>query len=78
LVPANLEGAAAGLGQRPLNRPSISIDQRTNSVIVRGTPEQIAAVEAVVEQLDQPVKMVEIEVIIATAQIGVATALAPA
>jgi type III secretion protein C len=75
LVAANQEGAAAGFAQRPLNRPSISIDQRTNSVIVRGTPEQIAAVEAVVEQLDQPVKMVEIEVIIATAQIGVSSEL---
>jgi type III secretion protein C len=75
LTVVNQENAAAGIAQHPLNRPSISIDQRTNSVIVRGTPEQIAAVEAVVEQLDQPVKMVEIEVIIATAQIGVASEL---
>ena len=58
-----------------MNKPTISIDQRTNSVVVRGTPAAIAAVEEVVRQLDQPVKMVEIEVVIATAQVGVAEEL---
>jgi len=56
-------------------RPQISIDPRTNSVIVRGTPSAIAAVEHVVQELDQPLKMIEIEVIIATAQVGVAEEL---
>ncbi|WP_439816522.1 type II secretion system protein GspD [Zavarzinia sp. CC-PAN008] len=60
---------------RSLGRPTISIDQRTNSVIVRGTPQAIAAVEAVIRELDQPVKMIEIEVVIATAQIGVSEQL---
>lgn len=56
-------------------RPQVSIDQRTNSVIVRGTPDATQAVEDVVIQLDQPLKMIEIEVIIATAQVGVAEEL---
>lgn len=56
-------------------RPQVSIDPRTNSVIVRGTSEAIRAVEDVVAKLDQPLKMIEIEVIIATAQVGVAEEL---
>lgn len=58
-----------------MSRPTISADQRTNSVIVRGSPAAIAAVEAAIEQLDQPVKMVQIEVVIATAQVGVSQEL---
>lgn len=54
-----------------VNKPTISIDQRSNSVIVRGTPEAIAEVEKAVRQLDRPLEMVEIEVVIATAQAGV-------
>ena len=54
-----------------IGRPNISIDQRTNSVIVRGSPSAIAAVGDVLQQIDQPVKMVEIEVIIATAELGI-------
>lgn len=56
-------------------RPQVSIDPRTNSVIVRGTPDAIQAVEEVIAKLDQPLKMIEIEVIIATAQVGVAEEL---
>jgi len=56
-------------------RPQVSIDQRTNSVIVRGTPKAIRAVETVVLELDQPLQMIEIEVIIATAEVGVAEEL---
>ena len=54
-----------------IGRPNISIDQRTNSVIVRGSPAAVAAVADVLQQIDQPVKMVEIEVIIATAELDV-------
>ncbi len=58
-----------------ISRPVVSVDQRTNSVIVRGTDTGIIAVEKVVLQLDQPLRMVEIEVIIATAEVGVAEEL---
>lgn len=84
-----LQGAAGGPGMRPepepmdmgrgappsIGRPNISIDQRTNSVIVRGSPAAIEAVAEVLRQIDKPVKMVEIEVIIATAQVGVVNQL---
>ncbi|MBV9785694.1 MAG: type II secretion system protein GspD [Acidisphaera sp.] len=66
--------AAPGLAQA-IGRPNISIDQRTNSVIVRGSPAAIDTVAEVLRQIDQPVKMVEIEVIIATAEIGVVNQL---
>ncbi|MBF0561426.1 MAG: type II secretion system protein GspD [Alphaproteobacteria bacterium] len=45
-------------------RPMVSTDARTNSVLVRGTPEAIRKVEAIVKQLDQAVPMIEIEVMI--------------
>lgn len=80
---ATLSGLAGALeGDDPMarsvqamSRPTLSADQRTNSVIVRGSPAAIAAVEAAIEQLDQPVKMVQIEVVIATAQVGVSQEL---
>lgn len=54
-----------------IGRLAISVDQRTNSVVVRGSPAAIQAVEEVIRQIDQPVKMVQIEVVIATAELGV-------
>ncbi len=69
--PPAAAAAGPGAGAAAIGKPSISIDQRTNSVIVRGSPAAIAAVADVLQQLDQPVKMVEIEVIIATAELGV-------
>jgi type II secretory pathway component GspD/PulD (secretin) len=58
-------------GMAAIGRPAISVDQRTNSVVVRGSPAAIAAVEEVIRHIDQPVKMVQIEVVIATAELGV-------
>ncbi len=70
--PGSPPGAPSGAMRAELiGKPNISIDQRTNSVIVRGSPGSIAAVADVLRQIDQPVKMVEIEVIIATAEVGV-------
>jgi type II secretory pathway component GspD/PulD (secretin) len=54
-----------------LARPRISIDRRTNSVIVRGSPGDVATIAQVIRELDQPLKMIEIEVIVATASLGV-------
>ena len=64
------------LGQAPqLGRPHISIDARTNSVVVQGTPEAIAAIEKIIHDLDRPLQMVQIEVTIAQADLGVARQL---
>jgi type II secretory pathway component GspD/PulD (secretin) len=64
------------LGQAPqLGHPRISIDQRTNSVVVQGTPEAIAAIEKIIHELDRPLQMVQIEVTIAQADLGVARQL---
>ena len=75
-LPPGTEGFAPGtedarFAMQPIGRPTLSVDARTNSVIVRGSPAAIAAVDEVLKQLDQPVKMVQIEVVIATAQLGV-------
>jgi len=50
--------------ERALDQPTISIDQRTNSVIVRGSRTAVTRVEKLVQELDKPIPMVEIEVMI--------------
>lgn len=45
-------------------RPMVSVDHRTNSIIVQGSPAQVEAIAQVVERLDEPVPLVEIEVMI--------------
>ena len=59
----------------PYGHPRISIDPRTNSVVVQGSPSAIAAVEKIINQLDRPLQMVQIEVLIVTANVGVAREL---
>ncbi len=69
-------GQAATLRRlNQLTRPSISIDPRTNSVIVRGSEKAIAEVEDVIKQLDQPLKMIQVEVVIVNASRGVSEQL---
>ena len=67
--------AATTVGPSPYGHPRISIDARTNSVVVQGSPSAIAAVEKIVSQLDRPLQMVQIEVLIVTANVGVAKEL---
>jgi len=42
-------------------RGSISVDERTNALIVRDTPEQIRKIKDLVEKIDRPTKQVMIE-----------------
>ena len=67
--------AASPVASAPYGHPRISIDARTNSVVVQGSPSAIAAVEKIVNQLDRPLQMVQIEVLIVTANVGVAREL---
>lgn len=53
----------------------ISVDARTNSVIVRGTPKLVEEVEAVIRKLDRPVPLVDLEVLIMQADAGVGRSL---
>ena len=55
--------------------PVITIDERTNSVIVRGTPTAIAEVERALKKLDTKVPLIEIEVMIVAADKTVAEEL---
>lgn len=43
------------------SRGAVTVDERTNTLLVRDTPEQIATVKAMVKVLDVPVKQVIIE-----------------
>ncbi|QWR77227.1 type II secretion system protein GspD [Candidatus Magnetomonas plexicatena] len=54
----------SGLDKPPL----ISIDKRTNSVVVRGRDDQIAKVKELLKQLDKPIPMVELEIMILSAK----------
>ena len=67
--------AATPVGPAPYGHPRISIDARTNSVVVQGSPSAIAAVEKIINRLDRPLLMVQIEVLIVTANVGVAREL---
>lgn len=56
-------GASSGSNQRGFlsTRGSITIDQRTNSLLIRDTAEQLTQIREVVEHLDKPVRQVLIE-----------------
>src|SRR3954469_16333331 len=73
--PAGGGAAATPTATSPYGHPRISIDPRTNSVVVQGAQSAIAAVEKIVKQLDRPLQMVQIEVLIVTANVGVAREL---
>jgi type II secretory pathway component GspD/PulD (secretin) len=73
-MPGGPDGMLLGEAQQ-LGHPRLSIDQRTNSVVVQGTAEAIASVEKIIHELDRPLQMVQIEVTIAQADLGVARQL---
>jgi type IV pilus assembly protein PilQ len=56
-------GASSGSSQRGFLSPrgSITIDQRTNSLLIRDTADQLAQIREVIEHLDKPVRQVLIE-----------------
>jgi type IV pilus assembly protein PilQ len=57
------QGASSSSNQRGFlsTRGSITIDQRTNSLLIRDTAEQLTQIREVVEHLDKPVRQVLIE-----------------
>ncbi|MBT3197408.1 MAG: hypothetical protein HN344_06765, partial [Gammaproteobacteria bacterium] len=67
LIASRGDGEAKNGAELPDSSATISVDQRTNSVIVRGSVEKIAEIEEVVAQLDRPLPMVEVEVIVVEA-----------
>lgn len=63
--PARAGGAttAAASGRRSI-APSIQADSRLNAIIVQDTPERIPIYKALIEQLDVPTPLIEIEALI--------------
>ncbi|EOX3425759.1 type IV pilus secretin PilQ [Vibrio cholerae] len=51
-------------------RGAISIDERTNSLLIRELPDNIAVIREIIESLDIPVKQVQIEARIVTVKEG--------
>ena len=58
---ALLESQNEGKGGMLSQRGSISVDPRTNNLLVRETPEQIRAIRDLVKKLDRPTRQVMIE-----------------
>ena len=55
------QGGGQGQGGMLSERGSISVDERTNNLMVRDTPSQIREIRNLVEELDRPTKQVMIE-----------------
>ncbi len=57
------QGSSSGSDQRGFlsTRGSITIDQRTNSLLIRDTAEQLSQIREVIDHLDKPVRQVLIE-----------------
>lgn len=58
------ESGAAGRGAGRTKAPSVQADPRLNAVIVQDVPERIPVYRALVEQLDVPTALIEIEAMI--------------
>ncbi|KTG24619.1 type II secretory pathway protein [Idiomarina sp. WRN-38] len=54
---------------------AVSVDERTNTLIIRDTPEQVESVRRVIEKLDIPVQQVLIEARMVTVKANVSKAL---
>ena len=52
------------------NRGSITVDERTNSLLLRDVPENIVVIKEIIETLDVPIKQVQIEARIVTINEG--------
>ncbi|WP_080896413.1 type IV pilus secretin PilQ [Photobacterium kishitanii] len=64
-----LRGASDGIGMLS-ERGSLHVDERTNALIIKDTPESIASIKEIVVALDIPVKQVQIEARIVTIDEG--------
>lgn len=54
---------------------AVSVDERTNTLIIRDTPKQIASIRTVIEKLDIPVQQVLIEARMVTVKANISKAL---
>ncbi len=74
LPPSRVEGAGQGLadvfGLPPLSRPPVAVPGR-NALIVRGPPEAVDRIAEVLQVLDQPADMVNVEVKVEDAPVRV-------
>lgn len=66
---------ASGSGNASAVRPSIQSDQRINAVIVQDTPERMPLYKELIQQLDVPAPLVEIEALIIDVNINRLTEL---
>ena len=64
VVNARMAGASAPPNSRRRTAPSIQADSRLNAIIVQDSPERIPIYKALIEQLDIPTPLIEIEAMI--------------
>lgn len=63
-------GGAAGSGSASANRDTIIVDERTNSLVIQDTADNIERMGKIIELLDKPTPQVQIEAKIVEAQEG--------
>ena len=73
IAPDDLKKAAAPLFVDAARKPVMSVDERTASLVVKGTSDDVALIAALAEKLDRPVQQVLIETFIVEAGKGVRT-----
>jgi general secretion pathway protein D len=64
--PVTQAASSEGLATDPMGHDvndTIGVDRRLNAVILKGTPERVAAIKAVIASLDQPVTSVVLETV---------------
>ncbi|MGB0684165.1 MAG: type II secretion system protein GspD [Magnetovibrionaceae bacterium] len=69
-LPADLRAEIEAVAPDIATGVFVTADPRTNSIVVRGTPDEITNVEEMVRRLDTPVPLVEIEVMIVRGEKG--------
>ena len=70
IAPGDLKKAAMPLFADSESKPVMSVDERTASLVVKGTPDDVALIAALAERLDRPVRQVLIETFIVEAGKG--------
>ncbi len=72
-VPSTTTGKAEGsqTNSTSISALRISTDTRTNSVIVRGPRKQVDEVEEIIKRLDQPLPLIDIDVMVLQADAGI-------
>ncbi len=75
IAPDDMKKAAMPLFAGAAHKPVMSVDERTGSLVVKGTPDDVALIAALAGKLDRPVRQILIETFIVEAGRGLERSL---